>query len=212
MDAFYAGLAHVQNLNWDFLVKLDGDLTFADDYFERLFLEFQNDPRLGIAGGVLFSTVGDEVKMERCPRFHVRGATKIYRRECWNTIGGLITSPGWDIVDECKANMCGWSTRSFPGAAVLHHRPTGTAESKWKDQIKNGRAYHVAGYHPIFLTVKCVYRVASKPYLIGSAAIAWGYFSAWAKRTPQRVNDPDLVRFIRKQQLRRLVGLSTIWK
>jgi biofilm PGA synthesis N-glycosyltransferase PgaC len=212
MEAFHEGLAQVQCPDWRFLVKLDGDLAFADNYFELLFAEFEKNNRLGIAGGVLSSSDGNAIKIERCPVFHVRGATKIYRRECWDVIGGLITAPGWDIVDENKANLHGWSTRSFPHTSVLHHRPTGTAETKWKDQLKNGRAYFVAGYHPLFLTAKCIYRLASKPYLTGSLAIAWGYVSAWSRGTPQRVNDPALIRFVRRQQLRRLFGLTTIWK
>lgn len=213
VEAFHEGLAQLHCQEWHFLVKLDGDLSFADNYFERMLVEFERNARLGIAGGVLFSTPGGEpLKAERCPQFHVRGATKIYRRECWEVIGGLITSPGWDIVDESKANMHGWTTRSFFEAAVVHHRPTGTAESKWKDQLKNGRAYYVAGYHPIFLAAKCVYRLASKPYITGAAGIAWGYMSAWFSGSPKRVNDLDLVRFVRRQQLRRLVGLNTIWK
>lgn len=213
IEAFHEGFHKLSCQDWKFLVKLDGDLSFADNYFESLFVEFEKNARLGIAGGVLFSSNGAEpLKAERCPQFHVRGATKIYRRECWVAIGGLITSPGWDIVDESKANMHGWTTHSFYQAAAVHHRPTGTAESKWKDQLKNGRAYYVAGYHPIFLAAKCVYRIASKPYIIGATAIAWGYISAWSSGNPKRVNDPALIRFVRRQQLRRLAGLTTIWK
>ena len=213
VEAFHEGMDHLHSTDWQFLVKLDGDLSFADNYFERLFLEFHKNTSLGIAGGVLFSSNGAEpLKPERCPQFHVRGATKVYRRECWDAIGGLISSPGWDIVDESKANMHGWTTHSFSEAAVIHHRPTGTAESKWKDQLKNGRAYYVAGYHPLFLAAKCVYRMASKPYITGAAGIALGYLSAWSSGNPKQVNDPALVRFVRRQQLRRLVGLNTIWK
>jgi glycosyltransferase involved in cell wall biosynthesis len=212
MEAFQEGLASLQCPDWHFLVKLDGDLSFADNYFEQLLTEFEKDKRLGIAGGVLSYSVHGTLRVEHCPAFHVRGATKIYRRECWDAIGGLIKAPGWDIVDESKANLHGWITRSFPHATALHHRPTGTAESKWKDQIKNGRAYFVAGYHPLFLAAKCVYRLASRPYLFGSLAMAWGYFSSWSRGNPKQVNDPDLIRFVHRQQLRRLVGLTTIWK
>lgn len=212
VEAFNQGLARIEKPDWQFLVKLDGDLGLTADYFARLFEEFNANPRLGIAGGVLYSERNGVLAAEECPQFHVRGATKVYRRACWDDIGGLISSPGWDIVDECKANMCGWATRSLPGLTVIHHRPTGTAESKWKDQLKNGRAYFVAGYHPIFLFAKCVYRLASKPYVVGALGIAWGYISASVRKVPSQVNDPQLVRYVRRQQLRKLAGLSTIWK
>ena len=212
VEAFQEGMASVQTTDWQFLVKLDGDLTLPADYFERLFQEFDRTPRLGIAGGVLYSERDGALTLEKCPQFHVRGATKVYRRPCWNDIGGLISSPGWDIVDECKANMHGWTTRSLPELAVVHHRPTGTAESKWKDQVKNGRAYFVAGYHPAFLLARCIYRIPTKPYMIGSLAVLWGYLNAAVRGVPGHINDPALVRFVRREQLRRLAGLPTIWK
>ncbi|MGB6729294.1 MAG: glycosyltransferase family 2 protein, partial [Terracidiphilus sp.] len=37
MEAFYDGYNTLQCRDWDFLVKLDGDLSFAADYFEKCF-------------------------------------------------------------------------------------------------------------------------------------------------------------------------------
>jgi biofilm PGA synthesis N-glycosyltransferase PgaC len=48
---FYDGYAQVPTEGWDFLVKLDADLSFAPDYFELCFAEFAKDSRLGIGGG-----------------------------------------------------------------------------------------------------------------------------------------------------------------
>ena len=44
----------VQYDDWDFIVKLDGDLTFSSDYFEKCFAHFESDPRLGIGGGDIY--------------------------------------------------------------------------------------------------------------------------------------------------------------
>ncbi len=211
VEAFYDGYKALTGNDWAFIVKLDGDLSFAPDYFASLFVKFQEQPTLGIAGGNLFHSVNDQLKLEKCPRFHVRGATKVYRKECWTAIGGLLAAPGWDIVDETKANMLGWKTESFDDIQVIHHRFTGTAESKWKDQVKNGRAYYVAGYHPLFMLAKCIYRLADRPYLVGSLGMAYGYLAGYRNRSTQ-VTDEALVRYVRRQQLRRLWGGETIWK
>jgi biofilm PGA synthesis N-glycosyltransferase PgaC len=211
VEAFYEGFEKLRYTNWEFIVKLDADLSFAPEYFAQLFRKFEEEPKLGIAGGNLFHLVNGELKLEKCPRFHVRGATKVYRRECWDAIRGLVTAPGWDIVDETKANMMGWKTASFEDIQVIHHRFTGTAESKWRDQLKNGKAYYVAGYHPLFMAAKCVYRMASKPYVVGSAAMAYGFLSSYFQR-PEQSRDRKLVKYVRRQQLRRLCGSSTIWK
>ncbi len=60
MEAFHAGLALVRDQAWDFLVKLDGDLAFESDYFEKCFERFDRDPRLGIGGGVICRRAGQD--------------------------------------------------------------------------------------------------------------------------------------------------------
>jgi hypothetical protein len=114
-------------------------------------------------------------------------------------------------VDELKANMFGWTTRSFPDLRVSHYRFTGSAEGAWKDNIKNGRANYITGYHPLFMLFKCLRRLVHRPYLSGSIGLMWGYLSAYWKRLPQ-VPDSSLIRYTRSQQIRRLLLLDSIWK
>jgi biofilm PGA synthesis N-glycosyltransferase PgaC len=211
VEAFYDGYKTLQSHDWDFIVKLDGDLSFAPDYFESCFAYFRSEPKLGIGGGAIFHDLAGTLTVETNPQFHVRGATKIYRRACWEAIGGLWVAPGWDTIDEVKANMLGWATRSFPDLPLHHHRLTGTADGLLRDRIKHGVACYVSGYHPLFVAAKCVYRLFQKPYFIGSAAIGYGFVKGFLTKTPQ-VNDDRMIAYLRGQQLRRLRGLQTIWK
>lgn len=103
IDAFYDGYSRIKCNDWDFVIKLDGDLSFSSDYFAKCFAEFAKDPRLGIGGGGIYHELNGSITLEKSPIFHVRGATKIYRRECWNDIGGLMRVPGWDTGDELKS-------------------------------------------------------------------------------------------------------------
>src|SRR5579863_2777265 len=185
VEAFNDGLAILETSDWDFIIKLDGDLTFTPDYFERCFDQFRQDTRLGIGGGIIYHVLDRKEKIEHVPEFHVRGATKIYKRECWQAIGGLWVAPGWDTIDEVKANMLGWTSRSFPNIKLQQQRPTGTAESLWKDLVKCGRARYVSGYHPLFMASSCILRLVQKPYLLGSAGLLYGYISGYLKRLPQ---------------------------
>jgi biofilm PGA synthesis N-glycosyltransferase PgaC len=209
IDAFYRGCQHLESSDWDFLVKLDGDLTLSRDYFQKCTKEFLADPKLGIGGGVVGHADGDGMRIEENPRFHVRGATKIYRRECWQAIGGLVKAPGWDTVDELKANMLGWATRSFPDIPVLQNRPTGATNSVWGNWAKNGRANYVAGYHPLFMFLKCIRRSRHKP--LAGLALFYGYLSGYIRRLP-RVKDKGFVRYVRKQQMLRLMNRESIWR
>ena len=93
---------------------------------------------------------------------------------------------------------------------VIHHRFTGTAESKWKDQVKNGCAYYVAGYHPLFMAAKCVLRLVRRPYLTGALGMAYGFCPAAERCTAS--GRPALIQYVRRQQLRRLWGAETMWK
>jgi poly-beta-1,6-N-acetyl-D-glucosamine synthase len=211
VEAFNEGYKALECNDWEFIVKLDGDLILAPDYFERCFDRFDQDQRLGIGGGSIYHVIDSKESIERNPQFHVRGATKIYKRECWEGIGGLWVAPGWDTIDEVKANMLGWTSRSFPDITLHHQRLTGTAESKWKDLVKSGRARYISGYHPLFMASSCALRLFRKPYLWGSTGLLYGYVSGYLKRIPQ-VNDPLLIKYVRAQQVRRLLGMRSIWR
>jgi poly-beta-1,6-N-acetyl-D-glucosamine synthase len=197
---------------WSFLVKLDGDLEFASDYFKRCFEEFQQNHKLGIGGGVVCKLENGEWVEEAKgdPPFHVRGATKIYRAECWEAIGGLIAAPGWDTLDELKANMLGWATETFREIKLLQLKSTGTADGTWKNWVKNGRANYVTGYHPVFMLAKCVKRSIQKPYAIAALGLLSGFVWSYFRRLPQ-VPDSALIRYVRTQQTNRLLGKQSLW-
>lgn len=211
VEAFNDGLSTLSVSDWDFIVKMDGDLSFEPAYFERCLANFREDPTLGVGGGVICYIENGLKRFEPCPVFHVRGASKIYRRECWEAIGGFWPAPGWDTMDEVKANMLGWSTRSFSDLHLRHHRYTGSADGIWSGLVKNGRANYICGYHPIFMLAKCFRRLWRKPYVIGSAALAYGYLSGYWSRTPQ-VDDRQTIIYLRRQQLGRLWRRETIWR
>ncbi|MCC7374074.1 MAG: glycosyltransferase family 2 protein [Verrucomicrobiales bacterium] len=213
VDAFYDGYREVENEPWAFVSKFDGDLSFDPDYFERCLEKFAGEPRLGVGGGMCcFERDGQRhPEFTSDPPFHVRGPTKIYRRECWQDIGGLLNVAGWDGIDELKANLRGWESRTFPDIPLTHHRPTGSADGTWKNQTKFGRANYIMGYHPLFMAAKIMRRALQPPYLLGAAGLGVGYAGAWIRRIPQ-VNDPELIRFVRAEQLKTLRGQPSLWR
>jgi glycosyltransferase involved in cell wall biosynthesis len=211
IEAFYSGYDALSFQDWQFMGKLDGDLSFAPDYFERCLEKFRDNPSLGIGGGVLFHYEDGRRVLEKSPSFHVRGGAKIYRRACWEALGGLWVGPGSDTVDEVKANMLGWKSLSFSDIPMLHHRFTGASWGRWGGLIKDGKIDYVTGYHPLFVAAKLLVRSTRRPYLAGSLAHLYGYLTASVLRM-QRVQDREFIRYLRSQQLARLFGSSTIWK
>jgi glycosyltransferase involved in cell wall biosynthesis len=211
VDAFNDGYRALTNSDWEFIVKFDGDLTFDADYFDRCFEEFDRETKLGLGGGVICYVTDGKKSFEEAPAFHVRGATKIYRKACWISIGGLLPAPGWDTLDEIKANSLGWKTRSFPQLHLVHQRDTGAADGLWRSLVKYGRANYICGYHPLFMLSKCVVRVTRKPYVIGSIGLMYGFVSGYLTNLPQ-VDDRPVIAYLRRQQLGRLFGGETIWR
>lgn len=209
VEAFYEGYRTLTTNEWDFIVKFDGDLSFEPTYFEECLSEFEKDSRLGVGGGVICYVEGESKVFEKTPAYHVRGATKIYRKACWDGIGGLIQAPGWDTFDEVKANSLGWTTRSFPGLHLIHHRVTGAADGNWRTSVKYGRANYICGYHPVFMMVKGATYLRKKPWVLGAAGLMYGFWSGYLKSIPQ-VDDRRTITYLRKQQMRRLFGRDTV--
>ena len=212
IEAFYDGYAALGDTGWEFIVKLDGDLSFPPDYFERCLARFAAEPRLGIGGGMVCFDDQGQLREESVgdPPFHVRGATKIYRRGCWDQIGPLVRAPGWDTIDEVKANMLGWTTRTFRDIPLVQHKSTGLADGSWRNWFKNGRANYITGYHPVFMLAKCFKR-AFRPPLFIQALVLWaGFSSGYFMQIPQ-VKDRDTVRYLRQQQIRRMLLRPSIY-
>jgi poly-beta-1,6-N-acetyl-D-glucosamine synthase len=210
IDAFYAGYAQIEVEDWQFIVKLDGDLSFEPDYFDKCLTNFHKNGQLGMGGGTILNVVNLELIHERHLPWHVRGAVKMYRRECWEAIGGLLNKPGWDTIDELKANYLGWETRTFPDLNVLHHRYTGAAVGNWKNAKKNGLCNYITGYHPFFMFVKCLRRIYYKPYFFHALGLWVGFMSGYINHLKQ-VDDKPFIRWVRQQQLLYLFGKVSLW-
>ncbi len=210
VEAVVAGIEAVTVDDWEVLVKLDADLTFEPDYFATCLAAFAADPQLGITGGTISNLVAGERISEPHPAFHVRGATKFYRRACWSSIGGLAPVPGWDTIDEVTAHMHGWTTRTLP-VAIDQLRSTGEAAGQWSNWVKNGRAAYLSGYHPLFLMARAVRRMSRPPRVVAPVGLLWGYIRSAARREPRAV-DGDVHSFVRSEQLRRLTGRTSMWR
>jgi len=68
-------------------------------------------------------------------------------------------------------------------------------------------------YHrlpPVFMTAKCLKRAWQRSFLVESMALFAGYASGYVKRVPQ-VPDADAIRYLRQQQIRRLLGRPSIY-
>jgi glycosyltransferase involved in cell wall biosynthesis len=209
---FNAGLEKVRDLSWDIVGNLDADITFPPDYFEFLMEKFAADPFLGVAG-TPFVEGGSAYDFRFTAVEHVSGACQMFRRECYEQIGGYkaIRSGGIDWIAVTTARMMGWKTRTFVERVCHHHRPMGTASvGKLRAMFVLGRQDYYLGGHPLWEFFRGFYQLARKPFLVGGVSLVAGYCCAWITRVPRPVS-LDLMRFHRHEQMVRLKRSLAKW-
>ena len=206
VNAFNYGLSTIKN-DYSYIVKLDADLEFDENYFEKMIRQFEINNRLGIAGGIcVISTKGNKRKIEKIPEYHVRGTIKMYRKNCFDEIGGLIPKFGWDGIDEMKAMMLGWETKSFRDIIILHLRPTGKETGLLRYGWRRGTLNYYMGYNPLYLILSCINNFSKKPYVLFGLTLFAGYVYSYITNSEQ-INDKDLIKFIKKFQSQRIKSL-----
>jgi glycosyltransferase involved in cell wall biosynthesis len=203
--SFNAGLGALAP-STDIVVKLDADVSFESDYFERMLEAFAADERLGIASGVCWELENGDWVERHVTGTHVRGATRAYRLACLDDIGPLPEAVGWDGVDELKANVLGWRTASIAGLPFRHHRVVGerdgAATSRW---LAEGRCAHFMGYRFSYLVARTIGR-ALRDRDPAAVAMLWSFSVASVRREP-RYDDPTVRAHLRRQQRARNIPL-----
>lgn len=208
VDLFYDGLKSVQAKDAEFIVKLDCDVSFDSDFFSKILEAVASNPQLGITSGISFALQNGELIEEESSPEHTLGATKVYRRQCFEDIGGLVPSMGWDGIDEIKARMLGWTARPIRDLAVIHHRPEGLALGLLASGVERGNGSYFMGYHPLFMIARALRRVLRPGLAADGFGMLWGYFGSLLSNKP-RIPDTEFIRFLRKNQMRKLLLLRS---
>lgn len=201
--AFKAGYERVKNFEHDIVGSLDADITFEPVYFQFLLKKFAEFPELGVAG-----TPFREGNVQYDYRFsrkeHVSGACQLFRRQCYEAIGGYVPLKGGaiDLVAVVSARMKGWRTETFTDMFCVHHRRMGTAKQHiYAATFKSGYGDYLMGVHPVWQVSRSVYQMSRKPFVFGGILLIVGYFWAMLKRAKKPVS-PEFVQFRRIEQMR----------
>jgi glycosyltransferase involved in cell wall biosynthesis len=204
--AFNVGREKLKNVEYEIIGNLDSDVSLDVDHFEFLLGKFQEDTRLGVGGTVFreegYTSENDSFEGQN----HVSGQCQMFRRQCFDEIGGYIANKagGIDWIAVTTARMMGWKTRSFREKSFFHFRHLGTAERGVSAAMFSyGQKDYYLGGHPLWELFRVTYRITKRPYLIGGLALGLGY--AWAGlRRVKRPISAELVKFHRKEQMRKL--------
>lgn len=207
IEAFYAGLETVSTEDYPYLCKLDLDLDLPHRYFEVLIGRMNADPRIGTCSGKPYVRRGGELVSEKKSDDMSVGMTKLWRRTCFEAIGGLVREVMWDAIDCHKARQLGWKAVSWdePDLQFEHLRPMGSSQTSiYTGKRRHGFGQYFMGSDPLYFTATAIYRSLEPPYLLGGLSMLQGYFGAFFRREKQ-LDDPDLRAFIRAYQRRTLL-------
>jgi len=139
---------------------------------------------------------------------NVWGGCQLFRRECFESIGGYVPLKGGcvDHVAVLSARMNGWKTRTFTEKVCTHHRQMGTAlQGSLKAKFKFGAKDYSVGNHPLWELFRMFYQMTQRPLLIGGLALGWGYVWSLLRGVTIPVS-PELVSFVRREQMQRLIN------
>jgi biofilm PGA synthesis N-glycosyltransferase PgaC len=210
IDAFYAGLSNVLLDQFDYLCKLDLDLVLPVRYFEGLIEKMEATPRLGTCSGKAYypspsnvaKSFDGELISEGIADDVSVGASKFYRRSCFQQIGGFVRQVMWDGIDCHRCRMLGWMAESFDDAELrfIHLRPMGTSHvGMWTGRKRHGYGQYFMGSSLLFMTASAVYRLTKPPVVVGAVAMWWGYAQSLL-RGESRYDDAEFRRFLRLYQ------------
>ncbi len=206
VHAINRGFAQLKQVPTRFIGNLDADVTLEPTYFERLLGKFDEDPRLGLAGGFIHEEKEGEFRSRKSNvESSVAHAVQLFRRECLDELGGYrpFTWAGADWYAEVTLRMKGWNVHSIPELRAFHHRPTGKGFGSYKYAYRGGMMDYYMGTHPLFETIKMARRMVEKPYFVAAAVRFSGFVAAYWKRLPRQVPE-EFMAYLRKEQMQRI--------
>jgi poly-beta-1,6-N-acetyl-D-glucosamine synthase len=212
VHAFDAGYARVKGLGYEVVVSLDADISFEADYFSLLLGKLSEDQTLGLVGTPFQEVSGQTYDYRFVSIEHVSGACQVFRRECFEAVGGYLPLKGGSIdhIAVITARMKGWKTRTFTEKVCLHHREMGTAQRGFlTSRFKLGIKDYAVGNHPLWELFRTARQMSVPPLVFGGLALGAGYFWALIRRLERPVSQ-DLVDFHRREQMQRLGRFFTL--
>jgi biofilm PGA synthesis N-glycosyltransferase PgaC len=205
--AFNSAFATIKDAEFSYIGNLDADMSVRPDYFQNIVNEFQSDPRLGISGGMVYTKIDSDFVTYDKTLDSVGGAVQLFRRECFEEIGGgylPLKQGGIDAAAEIMARMKGWTVRKSPENPAWEHRRTGTAnDSVIRSHIKLGMRFHSLGYGTLFYLIRSIAKLRNKPYVIGSLSSLCGFLYARISGYPIAL-PAEAVSYLRKEQARKM--------
>jgi poly-beta-1,6-N-acetyl-D-glucosamine synthase len=207
IEAFYTGYQAVDLSPYTYLCKLDLDLVLPPKYFELLIQRMIANPLLATVSGKAYLERGGQLVNEGHGDENSIGASKFYRLDRFQEMGGFVSQVMWDGIDGHICRMNGWQAESIddPELRFIHLRPMGSSQkSILTGRIRHGRGQYFMGSGLVWMIATALYRIPERPIIIGGLFILWGWIKSWVGREP-RFEREGFRKFLRGYQRKALI-------
>jgi len=213
--AIRTGLQSLTQSVYDFIGFLDADITLDRGFCQTVCERMLANPSQGVGGGAVYEKARGRWQLVRSSyAASVSGMMQMFRRECYQQIGGYLPLPlgGIDMMAEVMARMHGWTVMSFMDVHVHHHQRMGRTHGKWyRALFRRGRMEYANGYHPLFQCGRFLtWAICEQPIVVAAVLRTAGYFWATLRQEPVAVPDP-VIAYLRREQMSRVAG-SLRWQ
>ena len=184
-----------ENIDYDYAVKLDADITFDPDFMQEIANRLTNR-KYGIVSGTPYYMEDSKKISEISPFWHTHGQFKIYNRIFLEQIKFIPRSLGWDSADNIQAMSLNWETEAFRDVHYKMSRKIGGKSSLAKGRINHGIGAYLLGYGYFYMLLKILHDMFKPPVLIGSFYLLKGFIKTHGKK---RILDKAQIMLLRKQ-------------
>lgn len=196
IEVILAVIEHIKHMQYDFLAVLDADISLPPTYYENILLEFDRNPKLGIASGVYTNCVNGQLQkvVRDDDNISTPGGLQVFRRECYESIGGHVPLlyGGSDTLVGILARMNGWQTKAFREYETIHYRPVGIwgGSNILRARFRQGMQDYDLGTHPLFMIAKSFRRLfKEKPYFLCGTMRLLGFLALILRRKKRGISN-----------------------
>lgn len=175
-----------QNIEYDFIVKMDADIQFDPEFMETVAEKIKTN-NYGIISGTPYAIENGRKVYIVSPEWHTNGDFKIYNRKFLEMADNFPIDLGWDCADNLLAREKGFKTEAFRDINYRQNRPIGRFSSL-KGRQRQGLGAYKLRYNWAYLTLKAIHDLIKPPFIIGSVYYLAGYFNGKFRKLPKTVN------------------------
>jgi len=175
------------DIPYNYLGILDADIVAEPAYFEKLIKYLESNSGLGITGGQLY-IIKNDVERPEGEATSPRGGCRLYRRECFENIGGTMPESAiWDTETDVLSEIRGWQISILTEAKAVHKRATFSRKGILRGYSRRGACHYYANYHPVSALLISLLFTCKPPFLIGLFFLS-GYIKSWIQKIQQSPN------------------------